>query len=90
MTLLANYNKLKTMGNWVEFLVTYDETEADIIKDILEAEGIEVVKNSLKVRPYPVGIGRMGEVRLLVRQESLEDAEEILKIMQEGSEKGIE
>ncbi len=77
------------MNNWVEFLVTYDETEADIIKNILEAEGIEVVKSSLKVRPYPVGIGRMGEVRLLVRQESLEKAKEVLKVMQEGSEKDI-
>jgi hypothetical protein len=70
------------MDDWVELLVTYDETEVQIVKNILEAEGIQVVVNSLKVRPYPVSVGKIGEVRLLVRKESLDKAKEILKIME--------
>ncbi len=73
------------MSDWVEFLVTYDETEAQIVKDILDAEDIPVVMNSLKVRPYPVNIGRMGEVRLLVREEDVKKAVSILEIMKDTS-----
>jgi uncharacterized secreted protein with C-terminal beta-propeller domain len=73
------------MSVWVEFLVTYDETEAQIVKDILDAEDIPVVVNSLKIRPYPVNIGRMGEVRLLVREEDVKKAASILEIMKDTS-----
>lgn len=73
------------MSDWVEFLVTYDETEAQIVKDILDAEDIPVVMNSLKIRPYPVNIGRMGEVRLLVREEDVKKAASILEIMKDTS-----
>jgi hypothetical protein len=74
------------MDKWVELLVTYDEIEAQIVKKLLETEGIQVVLNSLKVRPYPVSIGRMGEVRLLVRKEDLDKAEEIIKAMKNTSD----
>jgi hypothetical protein len=70
------------MDDWVELLVTYDETEVQIVKNILEAEGIQVVVNSHKVRPYPVSVGKIGEVRLLVKKESIDKAKEILKIME--------
>jgi len=69
------------MENWVELIVTYDEIEIQIIKNILEAEGIQVVVNSLKVRPYPVSIGKIGEVRLLVKDDDLEKAKNVIKIM---------
>jgi hypothetical protein len=78
------------MDKWVELLVTYDEIEAQIVKKLLETEGIQVVLNSLKVRPYPVSIGRMGEVKLLVRKEDLDKAEEIIKAMENTSENGVE
>lgn len=64
---------------WVELLVTYDELEAEMIKGLLESGGIPVVKRSAKVRPYPVNIGRMGEVKLLVRRIDLEEAEAVIK-----------
>ncbi|HDO25530.1 MAG TPA: hypothetical protein ENG95_02645 [Nitrospirae bacterium] len=69
------------MNEWVELLVTYDDTEVEIIRNILEAEGIELVVNSLKVRPYPVSIGRMGEVKILVKKKDLNRAKELLNIM---------
>ncbi|NOZ69987.1 MAG: DUF2007 domain-containing protein [Deferribacteres bacterium] len=67
------------MTDWVEILFTYDEMEAQIVKDVLESADIQVVVNSMKIMPYPVSIGRMGEVRLLVRREDVEKAERILK-----------
>jgi len=73
------------MDKWVELFVTYNEIEAQIIKNILDTENIPVVINSSKIRPYPVNIGRLGEVKLLVKKENLEKAKEILKIMEDTS-----
>jgi len=64
---------------WVELLITSDEMEAEMIKDLLESGGIPVVIRSAKVRPYPVSIGKMGEIKLLVRRSDLEAAEAVIK-----------
>jgi RNA-binding protein YlmH len=74
------------MDEWVELIVTYDEVEAEIIKDILEAEEIPVVIDSSKIRPYPVNIGKIGEVKVMVKKIDLKRAEEAIRIMREGSE----
>ncbi len=74
------------MDNWEEILFTYDDIEAAIVKDLLESEHIQVVVNSMKVSPYPVSIGRMGEIKLLVRKEDLEKAEKVIQIMKHGKE----
>lgn len=70
------------MSEWVELLFTYDEIEAQIVKELLEGEGISVVINSTKITPYPVSIGRMGEVRVMIREEDMEKAREILGAME--------
>jgi hypothetical protein len=41
--------------------------------------------DSLKVRPYPVSIGRMGEIKLLVRREDLDKATELLKTIKDNN-----
>ncbi|HSW63806.1 MAG TPA: DUF2007 domain-containing protein [Dissulfurispiraceae bacterium] len=64
---------------WVELLVTYDLLEAQIIKALLESGGIPVVLRSYKVTPYPVNIGKMGEVRLLVRTCDQQLAEDVMR-----------
>lgn len=64
---------------WIEVLVTYDPIEAEIIKDLLESGGVPVVIRSAKVTPYPVNIGKIGEVKLLVRSQDKEAAEELIK-----------
>jgi len=76
------------MIEWVEVLFTYDEIEAEIVRDLLEAADIQVVVQSLKISPYPVSIGRMGEIRLMVRGEELERAREVLSVMEQSKEKG--
>ncbi|NOZ24715.1 MAG: DUF2007 domain-containing protein [Nitrospirae bacterium] len=63
---------------WVTLRVTYDPLEAEMIKDLLESGGIPVVLRSEKVSPYPVNVGRMGEVKILVKEEDREAAEKVL------------
>jgi hypothetical protein len=64
---------------WVELLVTYDPIEAEIIKDILESGGIPIVLRSSKVTPYPVNIGKIGEVKVYVRKEDKETAKQVIE-----------
>ncbi|KAF0143547.1 MAG: hypothetical protein FD156_2522 [Nitrospirae bacterium] len=64
---------------WVEIFITYDAVEADIIKNLLESGGISVVLRSSKVSPYPVNIGKMGEVKILVKVEDKDSAEKIIR-----------
>ncbi len=68
------------MKEWIELLLTYDEVEAHIVKDVLESESIKVVIESLKISPYPVNIGRIGEVRVLVKNK---DQERAMKLLEE-------
>jgi hypothetical protein len=67
------------VAEWSELLVTYDEIEAEMIKDLLESGGIPVVIKSSKVTPYPVNIGRMGEIKILVMEDDLEAAKAVIR-----------
>ena len=66
-------------NEWIEIFITYDPIEAEIIKDLLESGGISVVLRSSKVSPYPVNVGKMGEVKILVKIEDKETAERIIR-----------
>ena len=63
---------------WVEVFITYDSIEAEMIKDLLQSGGMPVVVRSSKVAPYPVNIGEMGEIRILVRVEDEEAAKQVI------------
>ena len=62
------------MPDWIELLITDDPLEAEMIKDLLESGGIPVVLRSSKVTPYPVNIGKMGEIKIFVRREDKKTA----------------
>jgi len=64
---------------WKEILVTYDRIEAEIIKDLLESGGIRVVLRSSKVTPYPVNVGKMGEIKILVKSSDAEAARAVIE-----------
>jgi hypothetical protein len=72
---------------WIEIIMTYDPLEAEMIKDLLESGGIPVVLRSSKVSPYPVNIGKMGEIKILVRKQDKETAE---RVIEEDSEEDSE
>jgi len=63
---------------WVEVFITYDSIEAEMIKDLLESGGMPVILKSSKVAPYPVNIGSMGEIRILVREEDKDTAKKVI------------
>ena len=65
-------------NEWVEVFVTYDSIEAEMIKGLLESGGIPVILRSSKVAPYPVNIGRMGEIRILVREDDKDTAKKVI------------
>jgi hypothetical protein len=73
---------------WVEIYMTYDPLEAEMIKDVLESGGIPVVLRSSKVSPYPVNIGRMGEIKVLVRKEDEEAAGHVIRGETDEGESG--
>jgi hypothetical protein len=70
---------MKIGGEWVEVLITYDHLEAEIIKDLLESGGIPVVLRSSKMTSFPVNVGKIGEIKVLVRKEDKEVAERIIE-----------
>ncbi len=67
------------MKQWVLLKVLYDEAEAEILRGLLEGSGIEVKISSYRVQPYPVNIGRLGEIKILVPEDSLEEARKLLE-----------
>ena len=69
---------------WVEVLLTYDEIEAEIVQEVLEAEDIEVTVKSQRISPFPVNVCKMGEIRLMVKDEDLERALKVLEIMSDN------
>jgi len=64
---------------WEVVFITDNPLEAEIIKDLLESGGISVVIRSSKVSPYPVNVGKMGEIKILVRKEDKDEAEKVIK-----------
>jgi hypothetical protein len=64
---------------WTEAYVTYDAIEAEMIKDLLESGGIDAVIRSAKVTPFPVNVGKMGEVKIFVRESDKDAAVEMIE-----------
>jgi hypothetical protein len=65
--------------DWVNVFLTYDPLEAEMIKDLLESGGIDTVLRSSKVSPFPVNIGKIGEIKILVRTEDEEAARKLIE-----------
>lgn len=70
--------------DWVEVFVTYDPVEAEMVKDLLESGGVPAVVRSSKVTPYPVNVGRMGEMKVFVRAADEAAALEAISAFQKG------
>lgn len=49
-----------------------------MIRDLLQSGEIPVLFRSARVSPYPVTIGRLGEIKLLVRADDLAVAKEVV------------
>ena len=51
---------------WVDIHTTTNEYEANIIKGLLESQGIHCLVKSFRVTQFPFDIGHLGEIKLLV------------------------
>jgi hypothetical protein len=64
---------------------TSGKLEADIIKGMLEAQGIETMLSyEAAGTAYGLGVGRLARVEILVRNEQVPEAEAILDDYQSG------
>lgn len=64
---------------WIELEVVFDPLEAEMIKDLLESGGIDTIVRSMKIGPYPVNIGKIGEVKILVKKSDIEEAKRVIE-----------
>jgi len=69
---------------WTVIYVTCDSLEAEMIKDLLESGEIPVVLRSSKVSPYPVNVGKIGEIKILVNDKDKDIAEKLIKEETDG------
>lgn len=65
-----------------EVFVTYDPTEAEMMKDVLESGGMKVVLRSSKVTPFPVNVGKAGEIKILVPGSESHAAKKVIEALQ--------
>jgi hypothetical protein len=68
----------KTLERWMDIFTTFDESEAAIITGMLEGAGVPCMVESSKISPFPVSVGRLGELKVLVHIEDVDKANMIL------------
>ena len=64
---------------WVGIHTTTNEYEANIIKGLLETEGIFCLLKSSRVAQFPLAIGRLGEIKIMVAPSEAEQGKQILR-----------
>ena len=67
-------------SDFTEVFVTYDEVEAGMLVDLLRSGGIEAHLRSSKVTPYPVNVGRMGEIKIIVKNADEDEARALIEL----------
>jgi len=75
---------------WIELCSTTADYEAHLIEGLLESNGIPVRLKSYRVSQFPFDVGHIGEIKILVRAEDLENAQAIIKDAgkEDGEEQG--
>ena len=81
-------------GKYVVLVVAQGEIEAQVLRSVLESEGIVVAyTSSIAQSVYPISVDGLGAITLHVRAEDRERAKEILREYQkraEGADDSIE
>ena len=70
---------------WTEVYAPGDESEARLLQDVLRADGIDAQVYSQQDHVYPVHVGELGRIRLLVPDAETERA---LGLVREDLETG--
>jgi hypothetical protein len=71
--------------NWVEIKKVYDAVQAELLRGLLEAQGMDVLLSQEgAARAIGINVGAMGDTQLLVRSEDEEAARELLRQYESG------
>jgi hypothetical protein len=72
---------------WEKLTEVQGRLEAELIESFLEANGVDVelIQESVGHSAIPVMVDGLGRVQIFVSRESLLEAQELLKIFNEGS-----
>ena len=84
----GGFMEKKPLENWMEVLNTDDESEATIAQGLLESEGMECRAESNRVSQFPVAIGKLGLITVMVKASDFEKAKRLLDAtrLMEGEE----
>jgi Putative prokaryotic signal transducing protein len=80
----------KRIERWIDVYTTYDESEAAIIQGFLENEGIPCRIESSKVPQFPVSVGKIGEIKILVHPEDFAKAGKVMEAARAEGPEGPE
>lgn len=78
-------DKVQHYEGWAVVAVCNYEYEAQMIKDTLIEGGIEAMVLSQKDHALPVPVGDMSEIKVLVNEESYEEARAVVADIQKGN-----
>ena len=74
-----------TTTNWVTAFIVQGELQAEILRGLLEAQGIPVeLSQESAARIYGLGVGPLAEVEFLVPEEKLSEAKAIFEDYKSG------
>ena len=75
--------------SWVEITKIYGAVQAELLRGLLEAQGIEVLLSQEgAAKAIGINIGAMGDTQLLVRSEDVDAARKLLKQYAAGDLEG--
>ena len=69
----------KNGPKWVDIHTTTSEYEANIIKGLLESEGVHCLLKSFRVAQFPFDIGHLGEIKILVPSIEAENGKRVIR-----------
>jgi hypothetical protein len=64
---------------WIEIYTTTSDYEANIIKGLLESEGVFCLLKSYRVAQFPFDIGHQGEIKIMVPAIEMDHGKQILQ-----------
>lgn len=65
--------------NFKEIYFSYNDIEADLIKNLLEEHDIYCIVRDMKISPYPVSLGEFSEKRIVVEEDKVEEAKTLIR-----------
>jgi len=69
----------KSNQEWIEIYTATSDYEANIIKGLLESEGVFCLLKSYRVAQFPFDIGHLGEVKIMVPAIEMDHGKQILR-----------